>query len=471
MVDFMKYISTRNVDLNIGFCDAILSGLAEDGGLYIPKDIPYFSEKEIRNLRGLSYEEIAQFIFLPFVGEEIESSKLQEIVNRAYHCFRNAAVTPLVQLDKNDFLLELFHGPTLSFKDIAMQLLAELIDHILEERDQYITIVGATSGDTGAAAIKAFAGKKRVKVCILFPKGRVSLVQQKQMTTSRAFNVDIIAIEGSFDDCQKIVKNLFADVHFRNSVNLSGINSINWARIMAQIVYYFVSAIVLGAPDRKISFSVPTGNFGDIFAGYFAKLMGLPIEQLIIATNENDTLVRMLNTGIYKPETVKETTSPAMDIQISSNFERLLFEISGRDSVLVKKAFDSLENQQYFQIYPEHLQKISCLFSARSASQKDVNDVIHSVLENSSYLLDPHTAVGIHAALACRKTLSTPMVTLATAHPAKFPDIVKMASSITPNCPVFLQQTMKRPESFKLMSNNIEQVKEFIKNKKRGDRN
>ncbi|AKK20190.1 threonine synthase [Candidatus Liberibacter africanus] len=461
----MKYISTRNVDLNLGFCDAILSGLSEDGGLYVPKEIPHFSEKYIKDLRGCSYQEIAFFIFRRFIGEEISSSKLQEIVHRAYSCFRNSAVTPLVKLNANEFLLELFHGPTLSFKDIAMQLLAELLEHILEERDRHITIVGATSGDTGAAAIKAFAGKKRISMYILFPKGKISLVQQRQMTTSKASNINVIAIEGSFDDCQKIVKSLFADVFFRDSVNLSGINSINWARIMAQIVYYFSSAVSLGSPDRKISFSVPTGNFGDIFAGYMAKIMGLPIERLIIATNENDTLVRMLDTGIYKPEKVKETTSPAMDIQISSNFERLLFEISKRNSLLVKEAFDSLESKKYFQIDPENLREISRVFYAKKSSMKDVDSVINSVLKQFNYLVDPHTAVGIHAAFACRKTISTPIVTLATAHPSKFPDFVKKASGIVPDCPISMEHIMERTESFIVMNKDIGKIKEFIKKK------
>ncbi len=459
----MKYISTRNVDLSLGFCDTILSGLATDGGLYIPKYIPRLSEKEIKDLRGLSYQEIALFIFRLFIGQEIKSSKLRDIVNRSYHCFRNAAVTPLIQLNANEFLLELFHGPTLSFKDIAMQFIAELMDHILEERDHYITIVGATSGDTGAAAIKAFAGKKRINMYILFPEGRISVVQQKQMTTSEASNINVIAVQSSFDDCQKIVKNLFSDVFFCHSVNLSGINSINWARIMAQIVYYFVSSIALGSPNRNISFSVPTGNFGDIFAGYMAKMMGLPIEKLIIATNENDTLVRMFDMGMYRPEIVMETTSPAMDIQIPSNFERLLFEISGRNSLLVKEAFYSLENKKYFRIDSEHLQKMSLSFSAKRASMEDVNSVIKSVLEKSNYLVDPHTAVGIHAALACRKSSSTPMVTLATAHPSKFPDTVKAASGIVPDCPISLEQMMRRPEDCKVMNKNIDEIKKFIK--------
>ncbi|PTL86962.1 MAG: threonine synthase [Candidatus Liberibacter europaeus] len=464
----MQYISTRNFNLRLGFCDVIVSGLAEDGGLYMPMETPYFSEQEIRGLRGLSYEEIALFIIKPFIGDEIELAKLKKIVNAAYSCFRHPAVTPIVQLDNNDFLLELFHGPTLSFKDIAMQLLAELLDHILEERNQSLTIVGATSGDTGAAAVKAFAGKNRINIFTIFPKDRISLVQQKQIATSKSSNSHVIAIEGSFDDCQKLVKELFADFDFRNAVNLSGINSINWARIMAQIVYYFVAATAIGSPDRGVSFSVPTGNFGDIFAGYSAKSMGLPIEQLIIATNDNDTLVRMFDAGIYEPETVKATTSPAMDIQLSSNFERLLFEISGRDTVLVKNSMDSLINRKYFQIIPEHLQKIRRVFAAKKASMNDVNDVIRSVLEKSNYLVDPHTAIGIHAALACRKS-SVPIITLATAHPAKFPDAVKDASGVFPYIPIFLQKTLEGTENFDIMNRDIDKVKEFIKNRKNGD--
>ncbi|MBL0848785.1 MAG: threonine synthase [Candidatus Liberibacter ctenarytainae] len=464
----MKYISTRNTNLNLGFCDVVLAGLPEDGGLYMPKQYPHFSETELRKLRGLSYEEIALFVMRPFIDTEIESSKLEEIVKKAYCNFRHAAVTPLIQLDNSNFLLELFHGPTLSFKDIAMQLLAELIDHILEERDQYITIVGATSGDTGAAAIKAFSGRKRVNICILFPKDRISSVQQKQMTTSKASNSSVIAIEGSFDDCQKLIKDLFSDTHFRNEMNLSGINSINWARIMAQMVYYFVSSIALGIPDRKISFSVPTGNFGDIFAGYSAKIMGLPVEKFIIATNDNDILVRMFNTGRYEPETVKITTSPAMDIQISSNFERLLFEISDRDSAVVRESMSSLEKNQYFQIAPEHLHKIRRIFCAKKASQRDVDDIIYSVLKKSHCLVDPHTAVGIYASRECRHS-AIPIVTLATAHPSKFPEAVKNAVGEAPDFPMFLENSWEGDENLEVMDKEIEKIKEFIKNKKYGD--
>ncbi|MBA5723761.1 threonine synthase [Candidatus Liberibacter sp.] len=466
----MKYVSTRNTRLSLDFCNAILSGLSEDGGLYMPEEYPRFSEQDIRSLRGLSYEDIALFVIQPFIEGEISSKKLKAIIGHAYRGFRHTAITPLVQMDKNNFVLELFHGPTLSFKDIAMQLLAGLIEHILEERDQYTTIVGATSGDTGAAAIEAFAGRKRTNIFILFPKDRISLVQQKQMTTSRASNAHVIAIDGSFDDCQRLVKELFADVSFRKSVNLSGINSINWARIMAQIVYYFVSSVALGAPDRSVSFSVPTGNFGDIFAGYSAILMGLPLEKLIIATNDNDTLVRMLETGIYKPGKVKATTSPAMDIQISSNLERLLFEVSNKDSLFVREVMETLKNQKHFQLSSKHLKTIRRFFSARSASENIVNDVISSVLEKSNYLVDPHTAIGIYAA-SRYDDISVPTVILSTAHPAKFPDVVEKASGVTPILPKFLEGITERFERFEMMDNDIEKIKCFINSRKFGGKN
>ena len=314
------------------------AGLARDGGLYVPSQWPAFTRKDIRAMRGQSYQEIAFRVIEPFTTGEIEADALRAMINEAYATFRHPAVAPLVQSGPNSFVLELFHGPTLAFKDVAMQLIARLMDHVLAKRGERATIVGATSGDTGGAAIDAFAGRDRTDIFILFPEGRVSPVQQRQMTTSSAANVHAMALKGNFDDCQDLVKAMFNHGSFRDQVRLSGVNSINWARIMAQIVYYFTAAISLGAPDRKVSFTVPTGNFGDIFAGYSAKRMGLPIDRLVIATNENDILARTMKTGRYEMRGVNPTTSPSMDIQISSNFERLLFDASGREAEAVRRA-------------------------------------------------------------------------------------------------------------------------------------
>lgn len=346
----MRYVSTRGEAPQLGFSDAILAGLARDGGLYVPADWPKFSPADIRAMRGLAYPELAIRVLTPFLGGEVAQPVFEQLVREAYATFRHQAVCPLVQIAPNTFVLELFHGPTLAFKDVAMQLLARLMDHVLAERGQRATIVGATSGDTGGAAIDAFAGRDRTDIFILFPHGRVSPVQQKQMTTSKAVNVHALAIEGNFDDCQGLLKDLFNDHGFRDRVSLSGVNSINWARIMAQIVYYFSSALSLGAPDRAVSFTVPTGNFGDIFAGYAAKKMGLPIERLQIATNDNDILARTLKTGEYRMQGVVATTSPSMDIQVSSNFERLLFEASGRNAETVRRYMAGLKQSGAFTI-------------------------------------------------------------------------------------------------------------------------
>ncbi len=371
----MKYVSTRGEAPELGFCDTLLAGLAQDGGLYLPAEWPHLSAADIRALRGLSYPDLAIRLLTPFLGGEIEEATFARIVREAYATFRHEAVCPLVQTRGNEFVLELFHGPTLAFKDVAMQLLARLMDHVLAERGSRATIVGATSGDTGGAAIDAFAGGNRTDVFILFPHGRVSPVQQRQMTTSGADNVHALAIEGNFDDCQRLVKEMFSDRPFRDSLALSGVNSINWARIMAQIVYYFSSAVSLGAPDRPVSFTVPTGNFGDIFAGYAAMRMGLPIERLVIATNDNDILARTLETGAYRTTGVVATTSPSMDIQVSSNFERLLFEASGRDAAFVRRAMGGLKQSGGFSIDAPVLAEIRRDFAAgRSTMPETASD-------------------------------------------------------------------------------------------------
>jgi threonine synthase len=457
----VKYISTRGESAPLGFCDALLAGLARDGGLYLPKEWPKFSKKEIRGLRGKSYQEIAFAVLEPFTNGEIPAAKFREMIDEAYATFRHPAVAPLVQTGPNAFVMELFHGSTLAFKDVAMQLLARLMDYVLAERDERATIVGATSGDTGGAAIDAFAGRERTDIFILFPHGKVSPVQQRQMTTSQASNVHAIAVKGNFDDCQNLVKAMFNDGAFRDRVKLSGVNSINWARIMAQIVYYFTTSVALGGPDRKISFTVPTGNFGDIFAGYVAKRMGLPIDKLVIATNENDILARTLKTGRYEMRDVKATTAPSMDIQISSNFERLLFEANDRDPGEVRAAMDGLKQSGSFTIRDKALKAIRKEFRAGRASEKEVAKTIAKTLEKTGYLLDPHSAVGVFVAAKHEKP-SAPLVTLATAHPAKFPDAVKSASGIDPALPTWLADLMNREERFDILDADLKSVETFI---------
>ncbi|MFB2562199.1 threonine synthase [Rhizobium sp. IMFF44] len=457
----MDYISTRGEAPALGFCDALLAGLARDGGLYVPREWPVLTKKEIRAFRGKSYQDVAFAVLSPFTNGEIPADVFRGMIDDAYATFRHPAVAPLVQTGPNSFVMELFHGTTLAFKDVAMQLLARLMDYALEKRGQRATIVGATSGDTGGAAIDAFAGRERTDIFILFPHGKVSPVQQRQMTTSTAANVHALAIKGNFDDCQNLVKAMFNDAAFRDKVKLSGVNSINWARIMAQVVYYFTTAVALGGPDRKISFTVPTGNFGDIFAGYVAKRMGLPIEKLVIATNENDILARMLKTGRYEMRSVKATTSPSMDIQISSNFERLLFEANGRDASKVRAAMESLKQSNGFSVNEEALKFIKKDFRAGRASEKQVAETIRKTLADTGYLLDPHTAIGVFIADKNERP-SSPMVTLATAHPAKFPAAVKSASGIDPALPTWLAGLMTREERFDILDPELKAVESFI---------
>jgi threonine synthase len=457
----MRYVSTRGTAPELGFQDVLLAGLARDGGLYVPAEWPQFSMDEIREMRSLSYQELAVRLLTPFLGGEIDEATFRKIVDEAYATFRHEAVCPIVQTGKNEFVLELFHGPTLAFKDVAMQLLARLMDHVLTERGQRATIVGATSGDTGGAAIDAFAGRDRTDIFILFPHGKVSPVQQRQMTTSTASNVHAMAIEGNFDDCQDLVKGLFNNHAFRDHVQLSGVNSINWARIMAQIVYYFSSALSLGAPDRKVSFTVPTGNFGDVFAGYAAKRMGLPIERLIVATNDNDILARTLASGTYETRGVVETTSPSMDIQVSSNFERLLFEASDRNPETVTRYMQSLKQSGSFTIETQALQRIRTEFDAGRSDMDETAKTIRTVLDASGYLLDPHTATAVKVARGSENG-ETPMIVLSTAHPAKFPAAVEAASGINPALPAWLGDLMERPENFTVLPSDIKMLEDHV---------
>lgn len=457
----MQFVSTRGQAPALGFSDAVLAGLAADGGLYVPQSWPQLSAADIASYAGKPYADVAFDIISRFVDGEIAPAKLKSIIDEAYAGFRHPSVTPLVELEPNHFVLELFHGPTLAFKDVAMQFLSRIMDHILAERGLRATIVGATSGDTGSAAIEAFRGRDTTDIFILHPLGRTSPVQRLQMTTVLDANVHNIALEGTFDDCQNAVKALFNNHRFRDSVRLSGVNSINWGRIVAQIVYYVTAAVSLGSPHRKVSFTVPTGNFGDIFAGYCARAMGLPIERLVIATNANDILRRTMDTGRYEMEGVSPTISPSMDIQISSNFERLLFEASGRDATSVVAMMDSLKQSGGFALPETALAKIRRDFAAGTTSEAETRATIAATLKNSGYLLDPHTAVGVHVARALGGA-AIPMVTLSTAHPAKFPAAVKDASGIEPALPAWLADLHGREERLTVLANDQSVVENFI---------
>jgi threonine synthase len=418
-------------------------------------------------MAGLSYAEVAFRVMRPFIGPSIPDAALQTMIDEAYASFGHKAVVPLVQTGDNDWLLELFHGPTLAFKDVAMQILARLFDHVLEKRGRRITVVGATSGDTGSAAIEAFRGRDTTDIFIMHPKGRVSEVQRRQMTTVLDANVHNIAIEGSFDDCQALVKAMFNDHGFRDEVSLAGVNSINWGRVMAQIVYYFTSAVALGAPARPVAYSVPTGNFGDVFAGFAASRMGLPISRLLVATNVNDILARTLQTGRYEVGKVQPTISPSMDIQVSSNFERLVHDAYGRDGDAVRRLMDGLNQSGAFEIDPLRLDAIRMLFSATRVDEDQTSYTITQMLKDSGELIDPHTAVGVAAARMDRGDLSTPMVTLATAHPAKFPDAVKMATGIHPELPPRMADLFKREERLDELPNDLAAVQTYIRQRAR----
>lgn len=457
----MEYVSTRGEAPALGFSDTVLAGLARDGGLYVPQEWPQFSAQEVRAMRGLPYPDIAIRVLTPFLGGEIPSAAFEALVREAYATFRHEAVCPLVQLGPNRFVLELFHGPTLAFKDVAMQLLARLMDWSLKKRASRVIIVGATSGDTGGAAIDAFKGSRNATTVILHPHGRVSDVQRRQMTTVMSPAIHNIAIEGNFDDCQAIVKALFNDLKFRDSVNLAGVNSINWARIMAQVVYYVSSAVALGAPDRRVSFCVPTGNFGDIFAGYTAKRMGLPIDRLIIATNLNDILDRTLKTGRYEMRGVKPSSSPSMDIQVSSNFERLLHEAYGRDAAAIRGLMAGLSQSGAFSIGQRELAAIRGEFDSFAANEAETAETIARTLKATGELLDPHSATGFAAALRAKASNSA-MITLATAHPAKFPDAVEKASGVRPHLPQRLSHLLNAKERFTMLPNSATAVREFI---------
>jgi threonine synthase len=458
----MRYISTRGQSPTVGFADAVLGGLAPDGGLYLPEAWPQLSPAEIRAFAGKPYAEVAAAVIGAFAGDEIEPALLLEMCREAYSTFNHAAVVPLVQLAPETFLAELFHGPSLAFKDVAMQILARLYDHLLGDQGRVQTILCATSGDTGGAAVEAFRGRKNVKVVALFPQGRISEVQRRFMTTADEANVACLAIKGTFDDCQAIVKDIFGDAALRQAVDLSGVNSINFARIAAQAVYYFTTAVALGAPERAVSFCVPSGNFGDAFAGYVASRMGLPIARIVAATNANDILARAFEDGRYVRGEVTPTISPAMDIQAASNFERLYFEAVRRDPVETTRAFQAFAQAGAIDVPPQALAAMRELFRGVAVSEDEVRRTILVTLNETGQLIDPHTAVAV-AALRKVEGVEAPVVVLSTAHPAKFPQDVTAAAGVAPELPRGAANLAKRTERYDRLPADAETIKAYVR--------
>ncbi|HEY8616771.1 threonine synthase [Phenylobacterium sp.] len=457
----MRYISTRGQAPAVGFVDAVLAGLAPDGGLYVPETWPTFTTEQIAAFAGRPYAEVAAAVIGAFAGDEIEPAELLEMCREAYATFNHPAVVPLVQLGPDAFLAELFHGPSLAFKDVAMQILARLYDHILGKQNRLQTIVCATSGDTGGAAVEAFRGRKNVKVVALFPEGRISEVQRRFMTAAVEPNVACVAVRGTFDDCQAIVKQTFQDQVLRQAVDLSGVNSINFARIAAQAVYYFTSAVALGAPQRPISFCVPSGNFGDAFAGYVASRMGLPIARIVVATNANDILARTFAEGRYERGVVQPTISPAMDIQSASNFERLYFEGVAREPVETARAFEAFAAAGAIDIPPKAFATMQAMFHGVAVGEDETLRTIVATLNETGELIDPHTAVAV-AALK-RSDVPGPVVVLSTAHPAKFPDDVAKACGVTPTLPRGAADLAGRPERYERLPAETETIKAYVR--------
>jgi threonine synthase len=460
----MHYQSTRGAPERLDFRAATLAGLAPDGGLYVPDHWPQLSHADIAALAGCDYAETAARVLQHFVGENLSEQDLRTLTQAAYGTFSHDAVAPLVQLDGQHWLLELFHGPTLAFKDIALQLLGQLFERFLTEAEAPLTIIGATSGDTGSAAIRAVANRSRVSIIMLHPFGRVSDVQRRQMTTIDAANVRNVSITGSFDDAQAMVKRMFNDNAVTSRIRLGAVNSINWARLAAQVVYYFYAAVRLGAPHRPVAFSVPTGNFGDVFAGYVAARMGLPIERLIVATNVNDILHRALSTGDYSAGTVTPTDSPSMDIQVSSNFERLLFDLGGRDGAALLAQMAGFEASRAMALTNAQRAGAAALFSSAAISADDMARAMQTALERSGQLLDPHTAIGYAAARDAGIPADIPIVTLATAHPAKFPDAVSRITGQTPQLPARLGNLFDLPEHCTALPGDYAAVRDFVLN-------
>lgn len=459
----MRYISTRGKAPTLNFEDVLLAGLASDGGLYVPENLPRFTVEEIASWADLPYHELAFRVMRPFVAGCIDDADFKAIVKDTYSVFEHSAVAPLRQLDSNEWVLELFHGPTLAFKDFALQLLGRLLDHFLSKRNERVVIMGATSGDTGSAAIEGCRRCENVDIFILHPHQRVSEVQRRQMTSALSDNIHNIAIEGNFDDCQEMVKASFADQSFLKGTRLVAVNSINWARIMAQIVYYFHAAIQLGGPQRSIAFSVPTGNFGDIFAGYLARNMGLPINQLIVATNRNDILHRFMSGNRYNKDALHPTLSPSMDIMVSSNFERLLFDMHGRDGAKVTELMEHFRATGEMSVEDERWTETRKLFDSLAVDDEQTCATIAKVYKDTGELLDPHTAIGVRAARECRRSLAIPMVTLGTAHPVKFPEAVQKAvPSASPVLPMHMADLFEREERCTVLANDLAVVQDFV---------
>jgi threonine synthase len=464
----VHYVSTREVraqPTELSFAEVLLGGLAEDGGLYVPDKLPRLDPASLRIYAGLPYPQAAALVMSLFSGACFPATELRKLTATAYSKFHHAAVAPLVQLDENLWLLELFHGPTLAFKDLALQLVGLLLDALLARRNEHVTIVGATSGDTGSAAIEACRDREAIDVFILYPRNRISEVQRRQMTTVASPNAHAIAIEGTFDDCQDLVKALFADLGFRRELNLSAVNSINWARIAAQTVYYIVAGAALGAPTRQISFSVPTGNFGNVYAGHVARGMGLPVDRLVIGTNRNDILFRYLATGSMTLAPVEPSLSPSMDIQVASNFERLLFELKGRNGAAVAEAMQTLRRTGVLPEDDQAWHAARGLFSARKVNDVQTIQTIAETYARTGILIDPHTAVAVASGqeeIAARE-VDAPMVALASAHPAKFPQAVERATGIRPALPPELGDLLERSERVAGLPNEVGAVKQFIR--------
>lgn len=458
----VKYISTRGNAPTLAFDDVLLAGLARDGGLYLPETWPQITKAELAEMKTWSYADVAVKVMAPFVEDVVSREELQAIVKDTYAAFEGDDIAPLVKTGENEFVCELFHGPTLAFKDYALQFLGRIFDHVLAKRGEKLTIAGATSGDTGSAAIEACRDRDNIEIFILHPSGKVSEVQRRQMTTVLSDNVHNIALEGNFDDCQNTVKALFADEAFRDTVNLGAVNSINWARIMAQVAYYFWAGLRAGVPDTEVAFSVPTGNFGNVFAGYVAKQMGLPIQQLVIGSNANDILIRFIETGRMESKGVFATTSPSMDIQISSNFERFMFELLDRDSTALNAAMADFKAQGQYAVTPDFMARLKEIMDGERFDDNATAKIIGEVYTETGYLLDTHSAIGVGAARARRWNADIPMVCLATAHPAKFPDAVKAASGVHPELPSHLSDLYEREERYTELAGDFDVVKDFI---------
>jgi threonine synthase len=457
----MKYVSTRGQAPELTFEQAMLTGLARDGGLYVPETFPTLSTDQIASFAGKPYEDVAFEVMKPFVGDTFTDAEFKDIIKRAYAGFSHAAKCPVVQLSENHFLLELFHGPTLAFKDVAMQLIGQMFEVALKRRGDRVTIVGATSGDTGSAAMEAFKGLDAVDLFIMYPHGRVSEVQRRQMTTPTESNVHALAVDGDFDTCQALLKDMFNDFDFRDEVKLAGVNSINWARVLAQVVYYFTSAVSIGAPARTVSFTVPTGNFGDIFAGYVAKRMGLPIDRLIIATNQNDILHRTMESGDHTKTGVTPSISPSMDIQVSSNFERLVFDLYDKEGAAVSQLFDALKEDGTFTLSQGAIGKLRDEFDSGRCSEEETSATIKKYVETTGEVLCPHSAVGVK--VADENIKDAPMITLATAHPAKFPAAVKDACGIHPDLPAHMADLFAREERMTRVAGDLAAVEAVIR--------